>query len=82
MEHRYTVIYEPAEEGGYVVHVPALNNLATQGENLEEAKIMATDAIRGYIETLKELNQPIPEDIFIAKETELNFGSLAVGLSS
>ena len=34
--HRYTVIFEPAEEGGYVVHVPALNGAATQGETLRK----------------------------------------------
>jgi len=62
LERKYTVIYEPAEEGGYVAHIPALNNLATQGETLEEAKAMAIDAINGYIETLEELNQSIPED--------------------
>jgi predicted RNase H-like HicB family nuclease len=42
--------FEPAEEGGYVVHVPALNGAATQGETLEEAREMAKDLIIGYLE--------------------------------
>ena len=50
--HRYTVIFEPAEEGGYVVYVPALNGAATQGETLEEAREMAKDLIIGYLEAL------------------------------
>jgi len=58
----YTVIFEPAEEGGVVVHIPALNGLATQGETFEEAKAMALDAIKGYIETLLELGQSVPEE--------------------
>ena len=50
--YRYTVIFEPAEEGGYVVHVPALNGAATQGETIEEAREMAKDLISGYVEAL------------------------------
>ena len=58
----YTVIFENAEEGGYVAHIPALHGLVTEGETYEEAKAMALDAIKGYLETLEELNQPIPEN--------------------
>jgi predicted RNase H-like HicB family nuclease len=56
----YTVIFEPAEEGGYVAHVPALNDLATEGNTFDEAKAMAVDAIKGYIETLISLGQTVP----------------------
>jgi predicted RNase H-like HicB family nuclease len=62
--HRYTVIFEPAEEGGYVVHVPALNGAATQGETLEEAREMARDLIIGYLEALSKDGTPAPiEDL-------------------
>lgn len=60
MQYRYTVIIEPAEEGGYCVFVPALNGLATQGETLEEARAMARDAIIGHIESLAAHGDPIP----------------------
>ena len=59
--HRYTVIFEPAEEGGYVVHVPALNGAATQGETLEEARQMAKDLIIGYLEALAKDGTPTPD---------------------
>jgi antitoxin HicB len=58
--YRYTVIFEPAEEGGYVVHVPALNGAATQGETLEEAREMAKDLIAGYLEALAKDGVPAP----------------------
>jgi len=58
----YTVIFEPAEEGGFVVHVPALPGCHTQGETLDEAYKMAKDAILGYIETLRELKEEISEE--------------------
>jgi predicted RNase H-like HicB family nuclease len=48
----YTVQFEPADEGGYIVKVPALNGIATQGETLEEARAMAEDLIRGYLQSL------------------------------
>jgi antitoxin HicB len=60
--HRYTVIFEPAEEGGYVVHVPALDGAATQGETLEEAREMAKDLIVGYLEALAKDGMPAPAE--------------------
>ena len=48
--YEYTVVFEPAEEGGYVVTVPALPGLHTEGDTFEEAQAMAADAIRCYIE--------------------------------
>jgi predicted RNase H-like HicB family nuclease len=58
----YTVILEPAEEGGFIVHVPALPGCHTQGETLDEAYKMAEDAIQGYIKTLRDLKEEIPQE--------------------
>jgi predicted RNase H-like HicB family nuclease len=52
--YQYTVIFEPAEEGGFVAYVPELNGLATQGETLEEAREMVKEAITGYLEVKKK----------------------------
>ncbi|MFH1009991.1 MAG: type II toxin-antitoxin system HicB family antitoxin [bacterium] len=62
-QFEYTLTFEPAEEGGYIVHVPALDGLTTEGDTLEEAKAMAKDAIKGYIGTLQKNNLPVPDDI-------------------
>ncbi len=59
---KYTVIFEPAEEGGYVVHVPSLPGCVTEGNTLEEATEMVKDAISGYIASLKKHDEPIPEE--------------------
>ena len=60
-EYSYTIILEPdPEEGGYTVTVPALPGCVTQGETIEEAIVMAKDAIRLYIETLIAEGQPVP----------------------
>jgi antitoxin HicB len=60
VQYRYTIVIEPAPEGGFVVTFPAIPNLATQGETLEEARAMAADAIRGYLECLQEDGLPLP----------------------
>jgi predicted RNase H-like HicB family nuclease len=49
-EYRFTVFFEPLEEGGYNVIVPAIPEICTSGETLDEARDMARDAIRCFIE--------------------------------
>lgn len=58
--YNYTVIFEPAEEGGYVAHVPALPGCATQGDTFEEAETMAKDAIETYLKALQDMHEEIP----------------------
>lgn len=60
--YSYTVLFEPAEEGGYVVTCPALPGLVTEGDTLKEARAMARDAIRAYLESLRKDRLPIPSD--------------------
>jgi antitoxin HicB len=50
--YTFTMLFEPAEEGGYVATCPALPGLVTEGNNLEQAWQMAEDALRGYLESL------------------------------
>jgi antitoxin HicB len=59
--YSYTVLLQPEPEGGYTVTCPTLPGLVTYGETLQEARAMAADAIRGYIECLREDGEPIPE---------------------
>ncbi len=59
-EYTYTAVFEPAEEGGYVVFFPAIPGIATQGETLEEARAMAADLLQGYLEILREQGRPLP----------------------
>lgn len=67
---KYTVVFEPAEEGGYVAFVPALPGCLSQGDTFEEAVKMIKDAISGYLTVLKEKGQEIPqesEEVVISK---------------
>ncbi len=58
---RYTVIFEEAPEGGYIARVPALG-CVTEGENFEDAKKMAQDASRCFLESLIKHGEPIPKE--------------------
>ncbi|MDB5008336.1 MAG: hypothetical protein JWP45_2729 [Mucilaginibacter sp.] len=58
----YKILLKPEPEGGYTVNVPALPGCITYGENLEEAKFNAKEAIELYIESLKEHGEDIPSD--------------------
>ena len=63
MEHlHYNSIFRREPEGGYTVLVPSLPGCITYGKDLEEAKRMALDAIRGYVASLKKHGEPIPSD--------------------
>lgn len=73
----YTVIFEPAEEGGYIVSVPSLPGCVTQGDTFEEATSMIKDAIQGYLSVLKEEGEEIPNEnsqVVITKVTVDNPG--------
>ena len=61
-EYKFTVFYEPLEEGGYNVLVPAMPEICTFGQTLKEARAMAEDAIRCVIESNTELGESIPQD--------------------
>jgi predicted RNase H-like HicB family nuclease len=60
-ESSFTVLFEPAVEGGYVVTCPALPGLVTEGDTLAEARKMAKDAIVSYLESLQKDGEPIPK---------------------
>jgi len=65
-EYSYTVLFEPAEEGGFVAFCPALPGLVTEGDTLDHARERVTEAIEAYLESLRKDGQPIPADKPIA----------------
>ena len=77
---KYTAIFEPAEEGGYVVSVPALPGCVSQGETFEEAVSMIKDAMEGYLEVLKEEKQEIPQEGSNVVITQISVQNPAVSL--
>ena len=67
-ERRYTVLFEPAEEGGFVATCPALPGLVTEGDTLDEARAMVKDAIEGYLKSLHKDGITPPDDIKLSAD--------------
>jgi antitoxin HicB len=61
--HTFTVVLEPAEEGGFIVTVPALPELGTQGDTYDEAMLNAREAIELVIEDRLARGESIPSDV-------------------
>jgi antitoxin HicB len=62
---------EPAEGGGFVVQVPALPEVVTEGDSEEEALAMAKDAIELVLESRRERGEPIPVEVGKPKVREV-----------
>jgi antitoxin HicB len=63
MEHlTYRIILNPEPEGGYTVKVPSLPGCITYGQNIDEAVLMAREAIEGYLALLKEQGEEVKDD--------------------
>jgi antitoxin HicB len=57
----YQALFEPAEEGGFVVTFPGFEFGVTQGDTEEEALEMAADALALVIESYIEQGKPLPK---------------------
>ncbi len=58
----YTAFFEKNSNGSYTVTVPSLPGLVTEGKNIEDAKLMAEDAIKCYLEGISKGDEEIPEE--------------------
>ncbi|GIK32174.1 MAG: type II toxin-antitoxin system HicB family antitoxin [Armatimonadetes bacterium] len=44
MDSELTIVFEPAEEGGFTAFIPEVPGAVSEGETLEEARAMVLDA--------------------------------------
>lgn len=56
----YPAVFKPAEEGGYVVTFRDIPEAITQGETLEEAKILALDVLISAMDFYFEDQRVVP----------------------
>lgn len=59
----YQALFEPAEEGGFVVTFPDFEFGITQGDTEAEACEMAADSLALVIESYIEQGKPLPEPV-------------------
>lgn len=55
------VVFEPSEEGGYTVYVPALPGCISEGDTREEALSNIQEAIELYLEPIEDDTAAHPE---------------------
>ncbi len=60
---RYRILIEQDEDGVFIAECPSLPGCVSQGNTRKEAISNIHDAIKGYIESLKKHNEPIPPSI-------------------
>ena len=60
MTENFTVVVEKEAEGGYHAYCPILPGCRTDGETIEEVLMNIREAIELYLETLSDLDRPIP----------------------
>ncbi|MBI2660124.1 type II toxin-antitoxin system HicB family antitoxin [Candidatus Woesearchaeota archaeon] len=61
---KYRVIVEQDEDGMFVAECPTLPGCISQGKTRKEALVNIKDAIKGYIQSLKKHNEPIPPSVY------------------
>jgi len=72
MAHRFTVIFEKEEEGGYHVFCPTLPGCHTQSESIEEGIQNIREAIELKVENLTDDGLPIPTEDILTKPIEIS----------
>ena len=60
MKYTYPVIFEPAEEGGFIVSVPDISGCFTEGDSMAEAMEMAKDALETMLVHYEDNKKDIP----------------------
>ena len=59
--YTYTVLFEPISRG-YNIVFPAIPEICTFGDTLKEARLMAKDALRCFLESAKQERRVFPKD--------------------
>jgi antitoxin HicB len=59
----YRILIEQDEDGIFIAECPTLPGCISQGKTRSEALENIRDAIKGYIESLRKHNEPIPPPI-------------------
>ena len=60
---KYRILIEQDEDGMFVAECPSLPGCISQDKTREEVLLNIQDAIKGYLESLRKHNEPIPPSI-------------------
>jgi predicted RNase H-like HicB family nuclease len=57
----FEYVLEPQSDGGFLIYVPELPGLSTEGSTREEAIAMLKDALPGYLESMRTHGRSLPQ---------------------
>jgi antitoxin HicB len=60
---KFRVVIAQDEDGVFIAQCPALPGCVSQGKTRKEAEANVKEAIQGYIESLRNHDEPIPPPI-------------------
>lgn len=60
---KFRIIIEKDEEGMFIAKCQTLPGCISQGKTRKEAVSNIIDAMKGYLESLKKHNEPVPPSI-------------------
>lgn len=60
---KYRILIEQDEDGVFITECRSLPGCVSQGNTRQEAIENIRDAIKGYLESLKKHNEPVPPPI-------------------
>ena len=63
MLYKVPIVLTPQPEGGFVVTSPALPELITEGDSVEDAIENASDCLEAVIEIYEDLGRPLPSGL-------------------
>ena len=61
---KYRIYIQQDEDGIYVAECPSLPGCISQGDTRDEALNNIVEAIQGYLESLRQHQEPIPPSIY------------------
>ena len=79
MLYRVPLVFTPQPEGGYTVTSPALPELLTEGDTLEEAHANVRDAFEAVVELYAEQGRSLPSSIGLPTPGEVVWSETLVG---
>jgi antitoxin HicB len=78
MNYRIPLVFTPQPEGGYTVTSPALPELVTEGDTLEEAQHNVRDAFEAVVELYQDSGRDLPQSITLPSNGEMVWSEVLV----
>jgi antitoxin HicB len=80
MHYKLPLVFEPQPEGGYTVTSPAVPELVTEGDSVEDALENVRDALAAVLEIYRDLGKSLPSELAVAEVGEGLYFDLVVSL--